>query len=289
MQPGERRPLQLWRPGAAHRPSASLAGDLPESWQRTRSWGPSPGSGSGGGWRLDPGVCARCKYSSGSCCGVPAHRLALTGDKSCPVAACSRGSGVLALAGSGDENCVARRWDCEHPGVVAACREVWPNREGSRSSNHWRWLDPPGFRRGQRWGPCFDASLIRPSLRAHRLVVLSHLFGNNRSGDARIERWPAAEHHPRHPWLLVECRPVGGVACRWRRQPSCGRYLRLTGHKWCCGPEGLGGVACRSEILSAFKTDAGGKWRSLAMRTMPALMGPGVDMIRGNTMVARFE
>jgi len=88
--------------------------------------------------------------------------------------------------------------------------------------------------------------------------------------------------HPRHPWLLVDCRPV-----RWVLPVAQGRLgdrynLRLTGTSGDCGPEGWGGVGpVRSESLSAIRTDAWGDGAQPGHENDAALMALVVAMIRG--------
>ena len=178
-------------------------------------------------------------------CGVPPHRLSLTENVT---SGC-----VLPLWGlpfePGDSLLLS---DAEHPGVVAACQEL-ARRQGLTIS-------------------CFsardcrsDAALLE-SLEAAlepstRLVVLSHLLWN--SGLAMPIEAVAArlKQHPRQPWLLVDAAQsmgsleLGGV-------PAAADIYAFTGHKWCCGPEGLGGVALSERVLEQSQPTVIG-WRSL--------------------------
>jgi L-cysteine/cystine lyase len=92
--------------------------------------------------------------------------------------------------------------------------------------------------------------------------VLSHLLWN--TGQlmpiaAVAERLAA---HPRHPWLLVDgaqsfgSLPVAAAA-------AAADLYACTGHKWCCGPEGLGVVALSERVLAEARPTLIG-WRSLA-------------------------
>jgi L-cysteine/cystine lyase len=68
--------------------------------------------------------------------------------------------------------------------------------------------------------------------------------------------------HPNHPWLLVDgaqslgSLPVASAAL-------AADIYACTGHKWCCGPEGLGAVALSERLLAESRPTLIG-WRSLA-------------------------
>ena len=69
------------------------------------------------------------------------------------------------------------------------------------------------------------------------------------------------KQHRRQPWLLVDAAQsmgsleLGGV-------PNAADIYAFTGHKWCCGPEGLGGVALSERVLEQSQPTVIG-WRSL--------------------------
>ncbi|MEB3167570.1 MAG: aminotransferase class V-fold PLP-dependent enzyme [Synechococcaceae cyanobacterium] len=148
--------------------------------------------------------------------------------------------------------------DAEHPGVVAACREL-----AQRQRLTWDSVAVADLR-----GPADDvAALVLERLEAAltprtRLVVLSHLLWN--TGQLLPIAAIAARlaDHPVRPWLLVDAAqslgslPLAGAA-------AAADIYACTGHKWCCGPEGLGVVALSERLLAAGRPTLIG-WRSLA-------------------------
>ena len=178
-------------------------------------------------------------------CGVPPHQLSLTENVT---SGC-----VLPLWGlpfePGDNLLLS---DAEHPGVVAACQEL-ARRQGLTIS----WFSARDCRSDAALLESLETAL-EPST---RLVVLSHLLWN--SGLAMPIEAVAArlKQHPRQPWLLVDAAQsmgsleLGGV-------PAAADIYAFTGHKWCCGPEGLGGVALSERVLEQSQPTVIG-WRSL--------------------------
>jgi L-cysteine/cystine lyase len=100
-----------------------------------------------------------------------------------------------------------------------------------------------------------------------RLVALSHLLWN--TGQTMPIEAVAARlaAHPRHPWLLVDgaqsfgSLPLGASA-------DVADIYAITGHKWCCGPEGLGAVALSERLLAESSPTLIG-WRSLSNEGIP--------------------
>jgi L-cysteine/cystine lyase len=95
-----------------------------------------------------------------------------------------------------------------------------------------------------------------------RLVVLSHLLWN--TGQVMPIAAVAAQlaSHPRHPWLLVDAAQSLGSLPVAEAAPAADIYA-CTGHKWCCGPEGLGAVVLSERLLAESSPTLIG-WRSLA-------------------------
>ncbi|MFZ9754197.1 MAG: aminotransferase class V-fold PLP-dependent enzyme [Cyanobium sp.] len=148
--------------------------------------------------------------------------------------------------------------DGEHPGVVAGLQEL-ARRHDLRLTS----LPVQGLRGGEAATTSAVLAALEQALTPQtRLVVLSHLLWN--SGQlmpiaAVAERLAA---HPRHPWLLVDGAqsfgsvPLGAAA-------AVADLYACTGHKWCCGPEGLGVVALSERVLAEARPTLVG-WRSLA-------------------------
>ena len=148
--------------------------------------------------------------------------------------------------------------DGEHPGVVAGLQEL-ARRHDLRLTS----LPVQALRGGEAATTSAVLAALEQALTPQtRLVVLSHLLWN--SGQlmpiaAVAERLAA---HPRHPWLLVDGAqsfgsvPLGAAA-------AVADLYACTGHKWCCGPEGLGVVALSERVLAEARPTLVG-WRSLA-------------------------
>ncbi|MCT0218050.1 aminotransferase class V-fold PLP-dependent enzyme [Synechococcus sp. CS-1329] len=193
-------------------------------------------------------------------CGVPPERLALTENVT---SGC-----VLPLWGlpwqAGDELLIS---DCEHPGVVAACREL-SRREGLTIST----LAVKELRGDLTSTSTSVLEALEASLTPRtRLVVLSHLLWNTGQLMPITAVAQRLEQHPRRPWLLVDAaQSVGSLPLSSPEAEASGAgaaavadIYAFTGHKWCCGPEGLGGVALSERLLAEAQPTMGG-WRSLA-------------------------
>ncbi len=237
-------------------PTPSLEA-ITASWRTIQELGPF----SGAVWPWLEREVLELRGALARICGVGPHRVALTENVT---SGC-----VLPLWGlpwrAGDELLIS---DAEHPGVVAACREL-AHREGlvltslpvkqlpDRASSE---VGPPA---------AADMALLELVERCltprTRLVVLSHLLWNTglvMPIEAVAER---LRSHPAQPWLLVDAaQSVGSLPVA--AAAAATDIYAFTGHKWCCGPEGLGGVALSERLLAASRPTLGG-WRSLASET----------------------
>ena len=197
-------------------------------------------------------------------CGVPPHRLALSENVT---SGC-----VLPLWGlpirEGDHVLIS---DCEHPGVVAACLEL-ARRMGlsvhALPVKHLR-----GGRNDQDQTDTAVLEALEQQLTAKtRLVVLSHLLWNTG------QRMPIAavaaqlQQHPAQPFLLVDAAQSMGQIPVDEAAAAADIYA-FTGHKWACGPEGLGGVALSERVLEESNPTLIG-WRSLRDETRASLDDP---------------
>ena len=190
-------------------------------------------------------------------CNVPAHRLALSENVT---SGC-----VLPLWGlpldHGDHILIS---DCEHPGVVAACQEL-----ARRQRLEIHTLPVKQFRQGRDEQVKTDddvlAVLAQRLTNRTRLVVLSHLLWN--TGQLMPIAAVAAQlqEHPAQPYLLVDAaQSVGQIPVSEAARAA--DIYAFTGHKWACGPEGLGGVAVSERVLSDSQPTLIG-WRSLQDET----------------------
>jgi L-cysteine/cystine lyase len=224
-------------------PDSSLEAIL-ETWRRIQELGPFTDAV----WPFLGGLSSALRARCANWFGVPPARVAFTENVT---SGC-----VLPLWGlpwqSGDEVLLG---DAEHPGVVAACQEL-ARREGLTITT----LPVRDLAGDPEDGAVLDG-LERVLSPRTRLVVLSHLLWNTGRVlpiEAVAERLGG---HPRRPWLLVDAAqsfgslPVAGAA-------AAADIYASTGHKWCCGPEGLGAVALSERLLEeAHPTLIG--WRSL--------------------------
>ena len=178
-------------------------------------------------------------------CGVPPHRLSLTENVT---TGC-----VLPLWGlpfdPGDRLLLS---DAEHPGVVAACKEL-----ARRQHLEIDWFSARDCRSDQAVLTGLEQQL-QPRT---RLVVLSHLLWNSGCPMPIEAVAEQLKSHPQHPWLLVDAaQSVGSLDLG--RVPAVADIYAFTGHKWCCGPEGLGGVVLSERVLEHAQPTVIG-WRSL--------------------------
>jgi L-cysteine/cystine lyase len=100
-----------------------------------------------------------------------------------------------------------------------------------------------------------------------RLVVLSHLIwttGQRMPIAAVAERLAA---HPNQPWLLVDgAQSFGSLPLA--PDAAAADIYAFTGHKWACGPEGLGGVLLSERLLAQSRPTLIG-WRTLKSEEAP--------------------
>ena len=226
-------------------PTPSLEA-ITASWQRIQELGPFTGDV----WPFIASEVNSTRRQLAQWCGVPPHRLALTENVT---SGC-----VLPLWGlpfaAGDRMLIS---DCEHPGVVAACVEL------ARRENLAIDTLPVKQLRGDQAST--DAGVLR-GLEERltprtRLVVLSHLLWNTGQIMPIVGVAGHLQHHPQQPFLLVDAAqsfgqiPVAAAA-------AAADIYGFTGHKWACGPEGLGGVALSERVLEDAQPTVIG-WRSL--------------------------
>ena len=218
------------------------------SWQRIQELGPFTGHV----WPFIEQETARLRQALAHLCGVSPHRIALTENVT---SGC-----VLPLWGlpwqTGD---VLLLSDCEHPGVVAACQEL-ARREGLRIE----WLPVLELCRNTPQA-ALDDSVLEALERAlspdTRLVALSHLLWNSGSVMPITAVAKRLQQHPKAPWLLVDAaQSMGSIPVE--EAAAAADIYAFTGHKWCCGPEGLGGVALSQRLLEQAQPTLIG-WRSL--------------------------
>ena len=240
-------------------PTPSLEA-MTTSWQRIQELGPFTTDV----WPYISGETNKTRALLSRFCGVAPHRLALTENVT---SGC-----VLPLWGlpleTGDRLLIS---DCEHPGVVAACHEL-ARREGLEVDN----LPVQQFRQGREAQHDTDVGVLQAledSLQPRtKVVVLSHLLWNT----GQLMPIPAVaeqlRQHAQQPFLLVDAaQSMGQIPVDAAAQAA--DIYAFTGHKWACGPEGLGGVALSERILNQANPTLIG-WRSLRDETRAVINDP---------------
>lgn len=155
--------------------------------------------------------------------------------------------------------------DCEHPGVVAAAYEV-QRRFGVEVS-----VCP--LRTTLNGGDPVAAVMahVRPQT---RLVVLSHVLWNTGQvlplkAIAQACRQAATREPLR---ILVDAaQSVGAIPLDLADLGV--DFYAFTGHKWCCGPEGVGGLYVRPEALESLRPTLIG-WRGVMQVTDGVIWQP---------------
>ncbi len=236
-------------------PSPSLEA-ITASWSRIQELGPFTADV----WPYIAKEVNSTRRLLAQCCGVPAHRLALTENVT---SGC-----VLPLWGlpfaDGDGLLIG---DCEHPGVVSACVEL------ARRQNLAIDVLPVKHLRGDQ-NHC-NAAVIEAIAQAltprTRLVVLSHLLWNTGQVMPIAAVAKQLNQHPQQPFLLVDAAQSFGQIPVEDAAAAADIYA-FTGHKWACGPEGLGGVALSERVVAEANPTVIG-WRSLRDESKADLSG----------------
>ena len=181
-------------------------------------------------WPFIEQETSRLRRSLASWCGVGPHRIALTENVT---SGC-----VLPLWGlpweEGDELLIS---DCEHPGFVAACQELARRHNLTLATLPVLELCQTTAQRDLE-GAVLEQlqTCLKPRT---RLLVLSHLLWNTGSVMPIAAVAQQLQAHPQHPWLLVDAaQSMGSLPVAEAAQAA--DIYAFTGHKWCCGPEGLG-------------------------------------------------
>ncbi|MBE9152681.1 aminotransferase class V-fold PLP-dependent enzyme [Cyanobium sp. LEGE 06113] len=227
-------------------PTTSLEA-MVAAWGQLQELGPFTGDV----WPFVESTVAGLRRRLGRWLGVPPQRLAFTENVT---SGC-----VLPLWGlpwqPGD---VLLLSDCEHPGVVAACQEL--ARRQQLTIERFKVAD-------LRQDPAAtDAAVLQRLENAlgprTRLVVLSHLLWNTGQVMPIAAVASRLDQHPQRPWLLVDAaQSLGSIPVAEAAHAS--DIYACTGHKWCCGPEGLGVVALSERLLAEAQPTLIG-WRSLS-------------------------
>jgi L-cysteine/cystine lyase len=241
-----------------------------DCWQRIQELGPF----SRAVWPHLEATTQHLRQRLGHWLGVASERLAFTENVT---SGC-----VLPLWGlpwrSGDRLLIS---DCEHPGVVAACREL-----ARREKLAIDWLAVADLRGTADQAAAAVQERVASALQpGTRLVVLSHLLWN--TGQLMPIAAVAAQlhDHGNQPWLLVDAaQSLGSIPVA--EAAAAADIYACTGHKWCCGPEGLGVVALSDRVLEQAQPTLIG-WRSLRHETAAGAQASAAELFHRDGR--RFE
>ena len=190
-------------------------------------------------------------------CGVNTSQIALTENVT---SGC-----VLPLWGlplrEGDQILIS---NCEHPGVVAACREI-----AVRQQLKVDIVNLKDIKSGVEQKETADISImkrIEEKLTSKtKLVVISHILWNTGQVIPISSIGSLLKSHYNKPFFLVDgAQSFGQMPID--KDVALTDIYAFTGHKWALGPEGLGGVALSKRVLEESKPTLIG-WRSLKNET----------------------
>jgi len=150
--------------------------------------------------------------------------------------------------------------DCEHPGIVAACKELARKKSLTIAILPVSKLRNGNDKKKETYNTVLK--LIDEHLQKNtKLVVLSHLLWNTGQVMPIELISKRLKEHSSNPYLLVDAAqsfchiPIKG-ACKHAD------IYAFTGHKWAYGPEGLGAVALSTRVLEESNPTLIG-WKSL--------------------------
>ena len=150
--------------------------------------------------------------------------------------------------------------DCEHPGIVAACKELARKKNLTIGILPVLKINNGNDKKGEINKTVLN--LIDQSLQRNtKLVVLSHLLWNTGQVMPIELISQKLKEHSSKPYLLVD---AAQSFCHIPIKGACDKadIYAFTGHKWAYGPEGLGAVALSTRVLEESNPTLIG-WKSL--------------------------
>ena len=228
-------------------PNASLEAII-KSWKTIQNLGPFTTSV----WPYMAKETASTRALLAKLCGVGSHRLALTENVT---VGC-----VLPLWGlpflAGERILIS---DSEHPGVFAACTELARRLDLSIDTFSLQKLS--NLSSHDQIEDLTLTAIEKQLTKKTRLVVVSHLLWNTgQIVPIKLISEKLADH-PNRPYLLVDgAQSFSQIPLN--ESASSADIFAFTGHKWACGPEGLGGVALSERVLAESSPTLIG-WKSL--------------------------
>lgn len=145
--------------------------------------------------------------------------------------------------------------DCEHPGVIAIVKEL--ERRFKVEFSFFPILET--LNQGE------PVAVLAQYLRPHtRLVILSHLLWNTGQVLPLADMVELCHHHGPGkkliPVLVDAAQSVGSLPLNLTALKA--DFYAFTGHKWLCGPAGVGGLYIRPEMLEQLHPSFIG-WRGI--------------------------
>lgn len=133
--------------------------------------------------------------------------------------------------------------DCEHPGVVAAVKEI--------SRRYGLEVSTCALAATMNGGD--PVAVVEQALRPRtRLVIVSHVLWNTGQLLPLSEIVALCHAHAPHTRVLVDAAQSVGVLPLdqpgWTLPETGVDYYAFTGHKWLCGPAGIGGLYVRDDV-----------------------------------------
>ncbi len=222
---------------------------ITKSWEKIQELGPFTNKV----WPYVAGEIEATRRILATMCGVSRSRIAFTENvtSGCVLP-------LLGLPFQGGERILIS--DCEHPGVVSACKEL------ARQKGLFVDILPvQKLRYGVNEQNILNEILLEDLDKAlkhnTKLVVLSHLLWNTGTIMPIESVAEVLNSHSSKPFLLVDAAQSFGQLPLIDIASTADIYA-FTGHKWACGPEGLGAVAISTRVLEESRPTLIG-WKAL--------------------------
>ncbi len=229
-------------------PSQSLNA-ITSSWQTIQSLGPFTNNV----WPYITKEVITTKNLIAEICAIHPKRIAFTENVT---SGC-----ILPLLGlpffEGDNLLVS---DCEHPGIVAACKELARKKNLTIAILPVSKISNGNDKKNETYKTVLK--LIDEHIQKNtKLVVLSHLLWNTGQIMPIELISKMLKEHSSKPYLLVD---AAQSFCHIPIKGACENadIYAFTGHKWAYGPEGLGAVALSTRVLEESSPTLIG-WKSL--------------------------
>jgi L-cysteine/cystine lyase len=146
--------------------------------------------------------------------------------------------------------------DCEHPGIIATAQEIARRFKVEVSTC------PILATLNQGDPKAVIAQHLRPNT---RLVVLSHLLWNTGQVLPLADIVDACRNYSSNAPVRVLVDAAQSVGCLPLNLTELGAdFYAFTGHKWLCGPEGIGGLYVRPDAMESLSPTFIG-WRGITM------------------------